>query len=228
MRRSRSYGAGEASSNDPELADRFSNLAPQLLTRLDSEPTWDAVLSAEPGPARRLTPDELEAVSEAIGNFADIRSPYTFGHSAGVAAAAASAARRLGMPERDVTDVYRAGQVHDLGRSGVPVAVWNKDLVPDKAAAIAEMHRVLRPGGRLQAADIVLARPVSASSKQDVTLWTGCIAGGLLADELVALVRAAGFSDVELVPGADVFAGAPQQSSAADFGTRGVGIRARR
>jgi arsenite methyltransferase len=102
------------------------------------------------------------------------------------------------------------------------------NLVPDKAAAIAEMHRVLRPGGRLQAADIVLARPVSASSKQDVSLWTGCIAGGLLADELVALVIAAGFSDVELVPGADVFAGAPQQSSAADFGTRGVGIRARR
>ena len=73
------------------------------------------------------------------------------------------------------------------------------------------MDRVLRPGGRLQAADIVLARPVSASSKQDVSLWTGCIAGGLLADELVALVTAAGFSDVELVPGADVFAGAPQR-----------------
>jgi hypothetical protein len=85
-----------------------------------------------------------------------------------------------------------------------------------------------RPGGRLQAADIVLARPVSARLKQDVSLWTGCIAGGLLADELVALVTDAGFSDVELVQGADVFAGAPQQSSAADFGTRGVGIRARR
>ena len=40
--------------------------------------------------------------------------------------------------------------------------------------------------------------------------------------------REAGFVDVELVRGDDVFAGAPQQSSAADFGTRGAGIRARR
>jgi HD-GYP domain-containing protein (c-di-GMP phosphodiesterase class II) len=129
---------GRGKLYDPELADRFSNLAPQLLARLDSEPTWDAVLSAEPGPPRWLTPDELEAVGEAIGNFADIRSPYTFGHSAGVAAAAASAARWLGMPERDATDVYRAGQVHDLGRSGVPVAVWNKEgpLTSDEVARV--------------------------------------------------------------------------------------------
>jgi SAM-dependent methyltransferase len=102
------------------------------------------------------------------------------------------------------------------------------NLVPDKAAALAEMHRVLAPGGRLQAVDIVLERAVSVGSKQDVSLWTGCIAGGLLADELLTLVAAAGFVDIELVPGEDVFAGAPQQSSAAAFGTRGAGIRARR
>jgi arsenite methyltransferase len=102
------------------------------------------------------------------------------------------------------------------------------NLVPDKAVALTEIHRVLRPGGRLLAADIVLERAVSATSKQDVRLWTGCIAGGLLANELLAMVAAAGFVDIELVPGGDVFAGAPQQSSAADFGTRGAGIRARR
>jgi len=42
------------------------------------------------------------------------------------------------------------------------------------------------------------------------------------------MIGAAGFTDVEPISGGDVFAGAPQQSSAADFGTRGVGIRARR
>jgi HD-GYP domain-containing protein (c-di-GMP phosphodiesterase class II) len=117
---------GRARLYDPDLADCFCRVAPQLLSRLESEPTWDAVLLAEPGPPRRLTPHELEAVGEAIGNFADVRSPYTFGHSAGVALAAESAARRLRLPERDVRDVHRAGQVHDLGRSGVPVAVWDK------------------------------------------------------------------------------------------------------
>jgi SAM-dependent methyltransferase len=116
----------------------------------------------------------------------------------------------------------------ETGWADVVISNGVLNLVPDKAAGLVEMHRVLRPGGRLQAADIVLERPVSATSKQDVSLWTGCIAGGLLADELLALVEAAGFVDVGLVRGGDVFAGAPQHSNAADFGTRGVGIRARR
>jgi SAM-dependent methyltransferase len=116
----------------------------------------------------------------------------------------------------------------EAGWADVVISNGVLNLVPDKAAALAEMHRVLRPGGRLLAADIVLEREVSATSKQDVSLWTGCIAGGLLKEEFVALIAAAGFVDVELVGGDDVFTGAPQQSSAADFGTKGVGIRARR
>lgn len=116
----------------------------------------------------------------------------------------------------------------ETGWADVVISNGVLNLVPDKAAAIAEMYRVLGPGGRFQAADIVLERPVSATSKHDVSLWTGCIAGGVLTDELVALFTAAGFADVEIVPGGDVFAGAPQQSSAADFGTRGAGIRAHR
>jgi len=116
----------------------------------------------------------------------------------------------------------------ETGWADVVVSNGVLNLVPDKAAALAEMHRVLRPGGRLQAADIVLERAVSTTSKQDVSLWTGCIAGGLLEDEFLALIAAAGFVDAELVPGGDVFAGAPQHSNAAQFGTRGAGIRARR
>jgi SAM-dependent methyltransferase len=102
------------------------------------------------------------------------------------------------------------------------------NLVPDKAVALAEFFRVLHPGGRIQLADIVLARPVPGGSKSDVSLWTGCIAGGLLADELLALVKGAGFKDVEVRRGADVFDGAPQHSSAADFGTVGAGITGRK
>ena len=116
----------------------------------------------------------------------------------------------------------------ETGWADVVISNGVLNLVPDKAAALAEMHRVLRPGGRLLAADIILERAVSATSKHDVSLWTGCIAGGLLEEELVALIDVAGFVDVELVRGGDVFAGAPQESSAADFGTRGLGIRARR
>jgi arsenite methyltransferase len=102
------------------------------------------------------------------------------------------------------------------------------NLVPDKAAALAEFFRVLHSGGRVQLADIVVDRPVPAGSKSDVSLWTGCIAGGLLVDELLGLVEGAGFSDVEVRRGAAVFDGAPQDSSAAEFGTVGAGITARK
>ena len=102
------------------------------------------------------------------------------------------------------------------------------NLVPDKTVALGEIFRVLRPGGRIQLADIVLDRPVPGGSKSDVSLWTGCIAGGLLEDELVTLVDGAGFRDVEVRRGADVFSGAPQHSNAAAFGTVGAGITGRK
>ena len=69
-----------------------------------------------------------------------IRSPFTVGHSAGVAGMAETAARRLGLPERDAADVRRAGLLHDLGRFGVPAAVWNKAdaLTVDEAKRVKE------------------------------------------------------------------------------------------
>jgi arsenite methyltransferase len=102
------------------------------------------------------------------------------------------------------------------------------NLVPDKDASLREMYRVLKPGGRVQIADIALQKPVPEGSKGDVTLWTGCIAGGLLKAQLEQKVLAAGFKEVEVVWGKDVFSGAPQHSDAAKFGTLGVTIRAQK
>jgi arsenite methyltransferase len=47
------------------------------------------------------------------------------------------------------------------------------NLMPDKAAAFSEMHRVLRPGGRLQIGDILVQKAVPESAKRDIELWTG-------------------------------------------------------
>jgi len=47
------------------------------------------------------------------------------------------------------------------------------NLMPDKDAALREMARVLRPGGRLQIGDILVEKPVPQDAKADISLWTG-------------------------------------------------------
>ncbi len=47
------------------------------------------------------------------------------------------------------------------------------NLCPDKLSVFQEMHRVLKPGGRLQIADILVEKPVPEEAKQDINLWTG-------------------------------------------------------
>ena len=47
------------------------------------------------------------------------------------------------------------------------------DLVPDKDAVFDEIDRVLRPGGRLQVADVVIHHEVSEDARKNIDLWTG-------------------------------------------------------
>jgi len=79
------------------------------------------------------------------------------------------------------------------------------NLVPDKARAIAEIHRVLRPGGRLQISDIALARPVAERFRQDPQMWAECVVGAVEEERYLAMLGNAGFEEVERLGDLDYF-----------------------
>ncbi len=62
-----------------------------------------------------------------------------------------------------------------IGSGTVDVVISNGviNLTPDKDRAYAEALRVLKPGGRLQLADIVVANELSEKIRNDIDLWTG-------------------------------------------------------
>jgi arsenite methyltransferase len=62
-----------------------------------------------------------------------------------------------------------------LEDASVDVVISNGviDLVPDKDAVLDEIDRVLRPGGRLQLADVVIHHEVSEDARKRIDLWTG-------------------------------------------------------
>jgi arsenite methyltransferase len=79
------------------------------------------------------------------------------------------------------------------------------NLVPDKRAAFAEIHRVLRPGGRLQIADIALGLPLDRNCLSEPRFWAECIVGATLEDEYLALMEAAGLASIEMLGRFDYF-----------------------
>ncbi|MBZ0283377.1 MAG: methyltransferase domain-containing protein [Anaerolineae bacterium] len=140
---------------------------------------------------------------------------------------------RRGAAEAQFANVeFREGYAESLpvpdGWADIVISNGALNLMPDKAAALKEMARVLKPGGRLQIGDLVVQKAVPTSAKQKIELWTGCIAGAVLETELYATVVKAGFVGFEITWQDVVFDGAPQQSSAANFGTLGINFRARK
>jgi HD-GYP domain-containing protein (c-di-GMP phosphodiesterase class II) len=76
--------------------------------------------------ARELEGAAIDRALAAMGDFADLASPYLVGHSGGIAELAAAAAQRCGFAPADVARLRRGALVHDLGRVAVPVRIWPK------------------------------------------------------------------------------------------------------
>jgi HD-GYP domain-containing protein (c-di-GMP phosphodiesterase class II) len=132
-----------------------------LLAELDAAPSWDQVIAAEPSLSGGVSREELDAALEAIGDFSDLKSPWTNGHSRGVAELAAEAGRGSGVPACDVTTLRRAGLVHDIGRLGVSNAVW------DKRGALTGGRRRARPAAPLSDRAHARVRPGAGAAWRD-------------------------------------------------------------
>jgi arsenite methyltransferase len=98
---------------------------------------------------------------------------------------------------------FRYGEMEDipLPDESVDVIISNCviNLSPDKDAVFGEAFRVLRPGGRMTVSDIVIDGDLPRSIRSRLDAWAGCIAGAL--DESVYLdkIRAAGFTEVDVL-----------------------------
>lgn len=82
-------------------------------------------------------------------------------------------AAALGLTNIDV----RRGFAEDLPTQDatIDVVISNGviNLCPDKMAVMREVHRVLKPGGRFQIADIIVHKEVPQDAKDDIDLWSG-------------------------------------------------------
>ena len=109
---------------DPELARLWLENSRDLLRKVPPDSVWDQALYAEPEPRRLVGPAHLDEVCGALADFVDLASPFTAGHSSGVARLVEAAALNLGLDADEVATVRRAGLVHDLGMVSVPNRIW--------------------------------------------------------------------------------------------------------
>jgi HD-GYP domain-containing protein (c-di-GMP phosphodiesterase class II) len=111
---------------DPRLVEATLAHIGELSELLERPSAWETAMRVEPAPLRSADDDQLDVILSALGDFADLKSNYTRGHSRGVAAIAETAADRLRLGPETRQLLSRAAHVHDLGRVAVSEAVWDK------------------------------------------------------------------------------------------------------
>ncbi|WP_235632134.1 HD domain-containing phosphohydrolase [Mycolicibacterium rutilum] len=111
---------------DPALVDPFVADAAGVLAVPSTGDVWATALQYAPDHGTRLDGESLDALLVALGEFVDLKCPFTLGHSRAVATLAGAAAEALGLDAVAVATTRRAGYVHDIGRIGVSNQIWSK------------------------------------------------------------------------------------------------------
>lgn len=103
------------------------------------------------------------------------------------------------------------------------------NLAPDKSVVFAEIQRVLRPGGRLYLADVVVKRELTLDARNDPDLWAACVAGSLPEAELPEIATAAGLVDCRITGKFDCFRNTSAEAKVArDLQVQAVNFHARK
>ncbi len=99
---------------------------------------------------------------------------------------------------------FRLGEIENLPLAdrSVDVIISNCviNLSPDKPRVFAEAYRVLRPGGRIAVSDIVAVVELPDSVRQDLALYTGCMAGALHVSAVETMLQQSGFAEIRVTP----------------------------
>jgi arsenite methyltransferase len=98
--------------------------------------------------------------------------------------------------------IFLKGMIENvpLPADSVDVVISNCviNLSTDKAAVLAEVARVLKPGGRVGVSDVVAEDHLTSAERAERGSFVGCIAGALSKSEYVAGLEAAGFENIEV------------------------------
>ena len=127
----------------------------------------------------------------------------------------------------------RAGYFEQLpvADESIDVVISNGvvNLAPDKSRVFAEIHRVLRPGGRLYLADVVVQRELKEEVRNSPDLWAACIAGALPEPELALLALTSGLRDPRITERFDCFRDTSAEAKVArDLHVQAVNFLARK
>ena len=129
---------------DPVVVDAALASSDELFAPAPNGDVWGDALAQAPDQDVRLTDEGFDRLVCAIGDFVDLKCPFTLGHSRAVATLSAAAGELLGMAPGGVRTLRRAGHLHDLGRLGVSNQIWSKlgDLSPPEWERV-RMHPYL-------------------------------------------------------------------------------------
>lgn len=99
---------------------------------------------------------------------------------------------------------FRLGEIENLpvANDSIDVIISNCviNLSPNKARVFAETFRVLKTGGRLAISDVVASTELPDEMRQDLMLYSGCMAGASLISELETILTDCGFTDIKITP----------------------------